>query len=46
MLARMDGKSPVEYLDIRQQGIVRDLSRSMLIWPSDDPHSVLESVTP
>ncbi|HEY2414193.1 MAG TPA: aminoglycoside phosphotransferase family protein [Pirellulaceae bacterium] len=33
MLARVDGKSPVDYLELRQQEIVRDLARSWLLTP-------------
>lgn len=45
MLARVDGKSPVEYLNGGQQGVVRDLSSALLIAASDDLDAILELVS-
>ncbi len=36
MLARVDGKSPAEYLDERDRGVVRELSRSLISNSIDD----------
>ena len=35
MLARVDGKSPVEYLDRTEQAIIRELSRGLIRNPED-----------
>jgi 5-methylthioribose kinase len=33
MLARVDGKSPVDYLSLQQQAVVRDFTRRLLLTP-------------
>ena len=43
MLARIDGKSPVEYLDATQRGAVRDFSRSMIRSEAPSPHAFTEA---
>ncbi|WP_375449672.1 phosphotransferase family protein [uncultured Devosia sp.] len=40
MLARVDGKSPVEYLDMRQRDRLRDLARRLLL----DPPAGVEAI--
>jgi hypothetical protein len=42
MLARIDGKSPVEYLtDERDRALARTLGRDVLVNPPADPWAVL-----
>lgn len=36
MLARVDGRSPVEYLDAEQASVVREFARRLLLDPVDD----------
>ncbi len=40
MLARIDGKSPVEYLDVREQSEVRNRSLALLFQQHDNPTDV------
>lgn len=40
MLARVDGKSPVEYLDREQQASVRSFARAWLVGPAGDLDSL------
>jgi hypothetical protein len=45
LLARVDGKSPVEYLtDEGDRALVRDLGRQALLDPPADPWAVLDRV--
>ena len=45
MLARVDGKSPVEYLtDERDRVLVRSIGRGIVLGPPDDPWDVLARV--
>jgi aminoglycoside phosphotransferase (APT) family kinase protein len=45
MLARVDGKSPVEYLtDERDRALVRSIGRGMVLDPPEDPWAVLTRV--
>ncbi len=44
MLARVDGRSPVEYLDSRQRAAVRDLARHLIV-ESPDLETCLAMVT-
>jgi 5-methylthioribose kinase len=45
MLARVDGKSPVEYLtDERDRALVRSIGRDVLLDPPEDPWAVLARV--
>lgn len=43
LLARVDGASPVEYLDPAQRDLVRATATRLLLAPAADPGSVLES---
>lgn len=45
LLARVDGKSPVEYLDSTQQDRVRRLARELLFHPPRRLEGVLEALT-
>jgi hypothetical protein len=43
LLARVDGKSPVEYLDQARQEVVRSFTIPMLQrWSSNDPRTLCE----
>lgn len=44
MLARIDGKSPVEYLNTSEQSIVRHLSRQFVITPPDKLPEFVEKI--
>ena len=41
MVARVDGKSPAEYLDERSQALARAIGRSLLVRP---PATVLQAI--
>jgi 5-methylthioribose kinase len=45
LLARVDGKSPVEYLDTAQQDRVRRLARGLLLQPPRRLENVLDALT-
>lgn len=44
MLARIDGKSPVEYLDDDEQAVVRSLAGGILRDPTATPETVLDAI--
>lgn len=43
MLARVDGKSPVEYLSLKQQSVVREFARQALVQRSHSISQITES---
>lgn len=45
LLARVDGLSPVEYLDAEHQGAVRSVARRLLIARSSTLHTVISAAT-